>query len=267
VGEAELFVFPGEVDSARGQTDIQSRRLEMVRRQKAFTLIELMIVVAIIAIIAAIAIPSLISSRIASYETSAQGTLRSLAAAETTFVTRCIVDQDGDGSGEYGFLQELTGYAVPRGRVQLLPAGEGISTALGNVNATGISSKSGYCFQLWLPTDGGAAETEGPLGTVPALNATDANVQETRWACYSWPVDHGSTGYRCFVVNQQAEVYQARNEDAGGAALYDGTGAPPAPGAAFDPAIGVPANLDGNFPPSGTVSVDGQQWAQASGGG
>jgi prepilin-type N-terminal cleavage/methylation domain-containing protein len=239
----------------------------MVRRQKAFTLIELMIVVAIIAIIAAIAIPSLISSRIASYETAAQGTLRSLAAAETTFVTRCIVDQDGDGSGEYGFLQELTGYAIPRGRAAMLPAGEGISSALGKVDANGISSKSGYCFQLWLPTDAGVAETEGPAGTVPAASATDANVQETRWACYSWPVDHGSTGYRCFVVNQQAEVYQARNDDGAGAALYDGTGTAPPPEAALDPAGVATTNLDGNFPPSGTVSEDGQQWAQSSGGG
>jgi hypothetical protein len=102
---------------------------------------------------------------------------------------------------------------------------------------------------------------------VPVLSATDANVQETRWACYSWPVDHGSTGYRCFVVNQQAEVYQARNDDGTGAALYDGTGSAPPPESAFDPAIGTPTNLDGNFPPSGTAAVDGQMWAQASGGG
>jgi len=238
----------------------------MVRRQKAFTLIELMIVVAIIAIIAAIAIPSLISSRIASYKTASVGTLRSLAAAETTFVTRCIVDQDGDGSGEYGYLQELTGYAIPRTRTSALPAGEGISTALGNVDVTGIAGKSGYCFQLWLPTDAGAAETEGPLGTVPAALDANANVQETRWACYSWPVDHGSTGYRCFVVNQQAEVYAASNDDGAGGGLYDGTATAPTPEVAFDPAGVNTANLDGNFPAQGAVAEDGQTWAQASGG-
>jgi prepilin-type N-terminal cleavage/methylation domain-containing protein len=237
----------------------------MVRRQKAFTLIELMIVVAIIAIIAAIAIPSLISSRIASYETSAQGTLRSLAAAETTFVTRCIVDQDGDGSGEYGFLQELTGYVIPRGRAAVLPTGEGISSALGKVDANGISGKSGYCFQVWLPTAGGPAESETG-GAVPALSTTDANVQETRWACYSWPVDHGSTGYRCFVVNQQAEVYQAPNDDGTGVALYDSPTKAPAAGAALDPSGTNVQNLDGNFAPQGTAAVDGQQWAMGGGG-
>jgi prepilin-type N-terminal cleavage/methylation domain-containing protein len=236
----------------------------MVRRQKAFTLIELMIVVAIIAIIAAIAIPSLISSRIASYETAAAGTLRSLAAAETTFAVRCIVDQDGDGAGEYGYLQELTGYVIPRGRNIVLPAGQGISSALGKVDANGISAKSGYCFQVWLPT-GGVAESETG-GGVPVADSAKANVQETRWMAYSWPVDHGSTGYRVFAVNQQAEVYQARNDDGSGLPLYDSPTLAPAANVSLDPAGANTADLDGNFPPSGVLAVDGETWAQASGG-
>ena len=242
----------------------------MVRRQKAFTLIELMIVVAIIAIIAAIAIPSLISSRIASYETAATGTLRSLAAAQSTFVARCLVDQDGDGGGEYGFLQELSGALAARTRAAALAPGEVFSAAMGNVTAGGVASKSGYAYILYLPTAAGAAVTEA-AGAVPAANAANANVQETRWACYSWPMDYGSTGYRCFVVNQQAEVYQASNEQAANTPYYtgDGTGAgdslaPPA--AAFDPASPLPANLDGAFPGPGVAAVDTQNWSQAAGG-
>jgi len=238
----------------------------MVRRQKAFTLIELMIVVAIIAIIAAIAIPSLISSRIASYETAAQGTLRSLAAAETTFVTRCIVDQNGNGSGEYGYLQELTGYVTPRGKNAPLPTGEGISAALGKTDAKGVSTKSGYCFNLWLPTAAGPAESEG-AGSVPAASAANAPVQETRWACYSWPVQHGSTGYRVFVVNQQAEVYQAPNDDGSGKALYSAPAGFPPAASAYATTSPDAANLDGNFPQTGTAATDGEMWAQSSGGG
>jgi len=144
-------------------------------KQKGFSLIELLIVVAIILIIAAIAIPNLLRSKMAANEASAVATLRTYNTAIVSFSTT------------YG-TDPATNLA------QLGPATTPSSTAADLVDSllgSASPSKSGYTFSY---TAGAASST----GIISQYSIT-AQPQSS------------STGQRYFFTDQSGVIRQTTN--------------------------------------------------------
>jgi prepilin-type N-terminal cleavage/methylation domain-containing protein len=142
-----------------------------MHKENGFSLVELLIVVAIILVIAAIAVPSFIHSRMAANEASAVGSMRNINTAEVTYSSTYPTlgfapDLNTLGPGGTAGASASSANAQMLDSVLGCPAGVGTASCL----------KSGYNFYI-------TAGAEVPLGSY-TVNAN--------------PVTLGQTGKRYF---------------------------------------------------------------------
>jgi prepilin-type N-terminal cleavage/methylation domain-containing protein len=229
-----------------------------MRRDKGFTLIELMIVIAIIAIIAAIAIPGLLNSQRASNERNASGSLKTIATAQADFRSN---DRDnnrvndfwtGDIAGLYAIdnlnVSGAAGQAVKLVEVSVALADIGAATGCtvtqpaGNnyslpITTYGVQSgKAGYWYMtlgedLQATANGGNGVYAQNTG-----NATEDRHNTSRFGAAAMPESYGSSGTKVFIINEGNTMFK---RDFGADVLNN---------AAIPPTLLAGGPFDGNWP-------------------
>ena len=153
----------------------------MQKNPEGFSLIELLIVVAIILIIAAIAIPNLLRSRIAANQASAVGSLRVINTAEVSY----------SSTFNQGYSPDLASLGPPSSGNPTTSAAGLIDSVLAN------GAKSGYQF---------------------VYSATSVNGIVSAYQVNANPLTPGSTGQNYYFTDHSGII---RQNDSGTASATD----------------------------------------------
>jgi prepilin-type N-terminal cleavage/methylation domain-containing protein len=203
-------------------------------KERGFTLIELMIVIAIIAIIAAIAIPGLLSSQRASNERNASTSLKTLTSAEADFRSN---DRDGNKVNDFwtanvAGLFTMTNASMPGSSANsttdpaiklidltiacadsdpVTPAGGGENLSLSTFAVS--AAKAGYWYMALLTdnnTSGGESTYRQDTGGTPNMGSVH---NLWKFGFTSFP-DSSAAGKYVYVIDENNTIFRSATTSA-----------------------------------------------------